>query len=45
MSEPISANYTLRPSLLISTLTLQVEARQPVIALGSSTILSLPQLL
>ena len=31
MSEPISANYTLRPSVLVSTLTLLIEARQPVI--------------
>ncbi|MXY38652.1 MAG: AAA family ATPase, partial [Rhodospirillaceae bacterium] len=34
-SVTISADYTLRPSELVATLTLLVEARQPVLVTGA----------
>ena len=40
MTDPdtISADYSLRPSELASTLALLVEARQPCVVLGSSRV-------
>ena len=35
MPDPVSADYTLRPSELAGTLALLVEARQPAIVWGS----------